>query len=61
MSTPSALDGVAIESNDRLNPDEVYMVSGDCIAAVRNGVVVKLEGVEKKRVQRWLLRKGGGR
>lgn len=53
----SLAPGIAIEANDRIDPSDVYMVSGDCIVRLRDGEVERLEGSEKERVRRWLLRK----
>ena len=47
-----------IVSCDRLRDDEVYLVSGDGIVAWRDGEAVRLDGSEKERVKRWLLREG---
>jgi len=43
-------------ANDRLDPNEWYMVSGSQILTFRDGQVVELLGAEKERVRRWLLR-----
>jgi hypothetical protein len=47
---------IDVVSCDRLPDDEFYVVSGDRIVAWRNGEAIKLEGAEKERVRRWLIR-----
>lgn len=47
---------IDVKACERLEGDDFYLVSGDCIVAYRDGKPVTLEGAEKERVRRWLFR-----